>query len=64
MASEKKQANVKSLLQLISRQENILLLGYGKISHPALETGSISCSSCIGQDFYLTKEDYGYIIMF
>ena len=37
MASEKKQANVKSLLQLISRQENILLLGYGKISHPALE---------------------------
>ncbi len=37
MASEKKQANVESLLQLISSQENILLLGYEKISHGALE---------------------------
>lgn len=37
MASEKKQTNVDSLLKLISSQENILLLGFEKITHGALE---------------------------
>jgi len=37
MASEKKQTNVELLLQLISSQENILLLGFEKITHKALE---------------------------